>query len=399
MRSSNIELLRIASMFMIILFHFSVHGAWPESGPLASDVAVEMLSFGGKLGVNCFVLITGYFMVRSQLKLASLLRVLLETWFYSFVILFIFLLVDPSLITETKLRKAVLPVVSGEYWFITCYVALMVASPLLNLAWRHLSPAARSRVMAVGFVTLSLLPTASTFNPIGSDLVWFFYIYLLGGWVRERFETQGTNNSAQASNASAFATSSGSSDAETTAVLSRLDPAAFIARWGGGRTAIFSVLFVWASMAVIGYAQRAWGFTLIFPDYFIWQYMVPTFFASVGLLMVFQRLSIPSLKGVNTVAKTTLGIYLIHDNPIMRAWIWPHFAWVYDTGFFGILGLSLAAGVLVFAACSAIDFARITLLEKPFFAWLGSRFGPHIERAQQWLRLKDAEQPETHATE
>ncbi len=69
MRSSNIELLRIASMFMIILFHFSVHGAWPESGPLASDVAVEMLSFGGKLGVNCFVLITGYFMVRSQLKI------------------------------------------------------------------------------------------------------------------------------------------------------------------------------------------------------------------------------------------------------------------------------------------------------------------------------------------
>ncbi|MEE0705889.1 MAG: acyltransferase [Adlercreutzia sp.] len=377
MRSSNIELLRIASMFMIILFHFSVHGAWPESGPLASDVAVEMLSFGGKLGVNCFVLITGYFMVRSQLKLASLLRVLLETWFYSFVILFIFLLVDPSLVTEAKLRKAVLPVVSGEYWFITCYVALMIASPLLNLAWRHLSPTARSRVMAIGFVMLSLLPTVSTFNPIGSDLVWFFYIYLLGGWVRERFEAQ----------------------REGAGAPCRLDPAAFIARWGGGRTAVFSVLFVWASMAVIGSAQRAWGFTLIFPDYFIWQYMVPTFFASVGLLMVFQRLSIPSLKGVNTVAKTTLGIYLIHDNPIMRAWIWPHFAWVYDTGFFGILGLSLAAGVLVFATCSAIDFARITLLEKPLFAWIDRHFGPHIECAQQWLRLKDAEQPETNATE
>lgn len=369
MRSSNIELLRIVSMFMIILFHFSVHGAWPESGPLASDVAVEMLSFGGKLGVNCFVLITGYFMVQSRLKLASLLRVLLETWFYSFTILFIFLLADPSLVTEAKLRKAVLPVISGEYWFITCYLALMVVSPLLNLAWRHLSAPNKSRVMAIGFVMLSLLPTASTFNPIGSDLVWFFYIYLLGGWVRERFEAQRTC-------------------AGAAGAVGRLDPATFIARWGGGRTAILGVLFVWASMAVIGYAQRAWGFDLIFPDYFVWQYMVPTFFASVGLLLAFQRLVIPPLGWVNTVAKTTLGIYLIHDNPIMRAWIWPHFAPVYDLGFFGILGLSLAAGVLVFAVCSAIDFARITLLEKPLFAWLDRRFGPQIERAQQWLRLE-----------
>ena len=63
MRNSNIELLRIVSMVLIAMFHFSVHGAWPENGPLASDTAVEMLSFGGKVGVNCFVLITGYFMV------------------------------------------------------------------------------------------------------------------------------------------------------------------------------------------------------------------------------------------------------------------------------------------------------------------------------------------------
>lgn len=87
MRNANIELLRIVSMVLIVLFHFSVHGTWPEGGPLASDTAVEMLSFGGKLGVNCFVLITGYFMVHGHLKVQSLLRVMLQTWFYSFAIL------------------------------------------------------------------------------------------------------------------------------------------------------------------------------------------------------------------------------------------------------------------------------------------------------------------------
>ena len=385
MRSSNIELLRIVSMFMIILFHFSVHGSWPEGGPLASDVAVEMLSFGGKLGVNCFVLITGYFMVKSRLKLASLLRVVFETWFYSFAILLLFLLVQPDLVTEEKLRKAILPVISGEYWFITCYIALMVISPLLNLAWRHLAPSGKSRVMALGFVIISLLPTVSTFNPLGSDLIWFFYIYLLGGWIHELSDARTTRNEQPSPTPASDPDAGASLDVS---MLSRLDPAAFIARWSAGRTTVAGVLFVWASMAVIGYAQRTWGFSLISPDYFVWQYMAPTFFASVGLLLVFQRLTMPSIPWVNDVAKTTLGIYLIHDNPIMRAWIWPHFAPVYDLGFFGILGLGLLAGVGVFILCSAIDYARITLLEKPLFTWLTRRFSPQIEQATKWLALE-----------
>ena len=129
MRNANIELLRIVSMVLIVLFHFSVHGTWPEGGPLASDTAVEMLSFGGKLGVNCFVLITGYFMVHGHLKVQSLLRVMLQTWFYSFAILAISAIAQPDLVTPERLREAVTPITSGEYWFITCYLALMEVGP------------------------------------------------------------------------------------------------------------------------------------------------------------------------------------------------------------------------------------------------------------------------------
>ena len=105
MRNSNIELLRSVSMVRIVMCHFSVHGAWPEGGPLSSDTAVEMLSFGGKIGVNCFVLITGYFMAHGRLKVQSLLRVVLQTWFYSFAILAIFAVAQPDLITPERLRK------------------------------------------------------------------------------------------------------------------------------------------------------------------------------------------------------------------------------------------------------------------------------------------------------
>ena len=159
MRNANIELLRIVSMVLIVLFHFSVHGTWPEGGPLASDTAVEMLSFGGKLGVNCFVLITGYFMVHGHLKVQSLLRVMLQTWFYSFAILAISAIAQPDLVTPERLREAVTPITSGEYWFITCYLALMVASPFLNVLYRNLGDSGRRSLMVIGFVVLSAIPT------------------------------------------------------------------------------------------------------------------------------------------------------------------------------------------------------------------------------------------------
>ena len=171
MRDSNIELLRIVSMMLIILFHFSVHGPWPADGVLATDVAVGVLAFGGKLGVNCFVLITGYFMTRSSVRMASVARVVLETWFYSWGLLILFAVAQPELVTQARLEKAVLPLVSGEYWFITNFVALMVVSPFLNLLFDRLSRRGKSRLAAIGFVTISVLPTLTTFNPLGSDLL------------------------------------------------------------------------------------------------------------------------------------------------------------------------------------------------------------------------------------
>lgn len=346
MRNSNIELLRIVSMVLIAMFHFSVHGTWPEGGPLASDTAVEMLSFGGKIGVNCFVLITGYFMVHSRLKVQSLLRVVLQTWFYSFAILAIFAIAQPDLVTPDRLRKAVTPITSGEYWFITCYLALMVASPFLNVLYRHLSDSGRRNLMVIGFVVLSAIPTIATYNPIGSDLVWFFYLYLMGGWLRDR---------------------------------------PLWTRRGNACALAAGVLFVWASMAAIGWAQRAFGFDYVLPDYFIWQYMVPTFAASLGLFSLFAEWKMPPIRWVNTAAKGALGVYLIHDNPIMRAWLWPHLAWAYALGPAAILAVGVLSGVAAYAMGATIDLARIRLLERPVMGWVSEKLTQPLEKGNRWL--------------
>ena len=71
-RSSNIELFRILSMLMIVAHHYVVN-----SGLMSCIDAQNVLHFqdyflllfgwGGKTGINCFVLITGYFMCTSAI--------------------------------------------------------------------------------------------------------------------------------------------------------------------------------------------------------------------------------------------------------------------------------------------------------------------------------------------
>ena len=392
MRDSNIELLRIVSMMLIILFHFSVHGPWPADGVLAADVAVGVLAFGGKLGVNCFVLITGYFMTRSSVRVASVARVVLETWFYSWGLLILFAVAQPELVTQARLEKAVLPLVSGEYWFITNFVALMVVSPFLNLLFDRLSRRGKSRLAAIGFVTISVLPTLTTFNPLGSDLLWFFYLYLLGGWIRELMEgAEGADalasalardggDGAAADRDAAWAKTTGASGA-----LAWLDPARLTLRVGGGPMAVAGVLVSWAAIAAICCAQAWFGFDRVNAQYPVWQYMIPTFLASTGMLVAFARLAMAPSRTVNNLAKCALGVYLIHDNPFVRAWLWPHFAAVYALGPAAIIGASLLAAVGVYAFGAAVDSLRIALLEEPLFRWLNSRFGDQLARADHWF--------------
>ena len=65
-RNSNLELLRIFSMFLIVTHHFAIHSGLPlwnfSSSNALNLIWSQWLCLGGKLGVDLFVLISGYFL-------------------------------------------------------------------------------------------------------------------------------------------------------------------------------------------------------------------------------------------------------------------------------------------------------------------------------------------------
>ena len=58
-RNSYFELLRILSMALIVMHHYSVHGGFDFMSPFSLRLYfVQCLAMGGKLGVNVFVLVS-----------------------------------------------------------------------------------------------------------------------------------------------------------------------------------------------------------------------------------------------------------------------------------------------------------------------------------------------------
>lgn len=72
-------------------------------------------------------------------------------------------------------------------------------------------------------------------------------------------------------------------------------------------------------------------------------------------------------KIINTISSATFGVYLIHDNPIMRSFLW-HTLFknaTFSNNYF-LIPYSLAVILIVFFGCTIIELFRIHLFEKYF---------------------------------
>lgn len=134
-RESSFELLRIISMFMVLILHadFQALGAPTYtdivSTPFSSVIKVffEMASV---VAVNVFVLISGYFGIHPSIN--GFKKFIFQCLFYSIGIYVIMTLLG---LYEFSLKGIVncLALKAGtSYWFILSYVCLYLFSPVLN---------------------------------------------------------------------------------------------------------------------------------------------------------------------------------------------------------------------------------------------------------------------------
>jgi len=142
-RESGLELFRIITMLLIVAHHYVVNSGITAYLSLAptSFKSLFFYSIGafGKIGINCFVLITGYFMCSSKITLKKFLKLFLEVMFYKIIITLIFVVCQPGQWSFKSIVKAVLPITSIGNNFTGCYLIFFLFIPFLNILVKGLN--------------------------------------------------------------------------------------------------------------------------------------------------------------------------------------------------------------------------------------------------------------------
>src|SRR5699024_3321610 len=132
----------------------------------------------GAAAAVCFFIITGYFSVKKESfkskekkSISKFVNVWTQTFFYSSIIgIILFFTKKVGLVS---LLKSFLPLTLSEYWFVTCYLLLMIFSPYLDLIGDKLSNRRFLRLLII----LSLLQIPALLK---NAIVNQFFLALLG---------------------------------------------------------------------------------------------------------------------------------------------------------------------------------------------------------------------------
>ncbi len=190
-RDTNFELLRIISMIMVIILHFNNFGGILNNVSPNSKTyfLVNFLEYACIIAVNLYVMISGYYMIKSKMKIKKIIQLELEVIFYSVFIYLAVVLCKQEIFSVKKLIKSFFPILTNQYWFMTAYMGLYILSPFVNKLVNNLSKKEYTVLLLILTVLFSIIksiyPYNNTFEANGGyGLTWFIYLYLLAGYIR-----------------------------------------------------------------------------------------------------------------------------------------------------------------------------------------------------------------------
>lgn len=188
-RSSNIELFRILSMLMIVAHHYVVN-----SGLMSCIDAQNVLHFqdyflllfgwGGKTGINCFVLITGYFMCTSAITKKKFFKLLGERYFYAVAIWCLFFFTGYEAFSVKGFLKMMFPFFTVADNFTSCFLLFYLLIPFLNKLIHALTEKEHFMLMAWCIGVYVFLPSFAKANVVFNYITWFSILYVIASYIR-----------------------------------------------------------------------------------------------------------------------------------------------------------------------------------------------------------------------
>lgn len=330
-RSSNLEFYRIICMLMIVAHHYVVNSGLSKGIMLDNPTSCNSLFFWifgmwGKTGINCFLMITGYFMCRSHITLRKFLKLMLQICFYNVIIYFIFLLCGMESVTPLRLIKLVMPIWGVSTSFVGCFILFWLTIPFWNILVNHMTKRQHQLLLSLLLLFYSILPLIPTFPVDFNYVSWFGVIYLIASYIR-------------------------------------LYPHPVFQKthlWG--LASIASVLMAIASVYVMfRFKGEHHHFFVSDSNKFL------AVAVAVSTFLWMKNINISYSKWINTIGAASFGVLLIHANSdAMRQWLWKDTidcVGHYDADFYWLYAIGCV--LIIYAVCTIIDIIRIKTIETP----------------------------------
>ena len=186
----GISINKVCAIIMISMLHFIGHGGALASSDLAISTVGYIIKSFCIIGVNLFLLSSGYLLCNREFKRGRIISIWLETIIYSWVIYFVMIIFSGKPSTAITI-KSLLPVISIEYWYVTGYIILLFFSTFLNSSINNIGKRWAYRTIFVGLIVFCLLRMAFPQKGLlelggmqGYGLIWMMFMYFIGGVLR-----------------------------------------------------------------------------------------------------------------------------------------------------------------------------------------------------------------------
>lgn len=326
-REGSLDLLRIVSMFMIVVIHSQTFGIFHYGSPTGFNLfLLYLIRSLFIVASNCYVLISGYFLVKKAYKRKKIAFFIVEVSLYSVFIYLGLVIVGAIPFSISELFHSFFVLFYGNYWFASLYLILYLLSPFLTSFLRQLS---KKKFQQLLFVTLLIFSFWATFSglPIlgmneGYSIGTFILLYFIGAYI-QLYD--------------------------------------FPVSWTKGW-----YLFHYLN---ISFGIALYLFLIGYEDWILYYHSPLILLSSVFLFLFFKNSNL-HIKGLSKIVPFIFGIYLIHENTFVRTLLWEQWIPVQDYlthPVVNIFLLGICLGVFFVCLIFSILFHSIIVKIKTFF--------------------------------
>lgn len=315
-RQSNFEVLRIIAMFLVLMVHanyMSIHAPTAEeiSNHLLSSITRAALESISLLGVNIFVMISGWFSINATVK--GLSGLLFQVFYFGIGILLFLSLIGQGQFSLGCIYQILLLHKSG--WFVMSYLILYLLAPVLNKFSEYASKKEFTTMLVTYFAMLIIWGCLDWSEEIGMgySALSMVGIYLLARYARKHIDI-------------------------------KFGGRLFFACW-----ILNTVLYLIVLKYNIPIVVKSYDNPLVILGAF-------------GLFYYFRNRNINTSKTINYIARSTFAVYLLHIYPDVLYWFCGVCNELYTTSSGMVCLIKMAAFLLGIYALSIIFDAPRRLL-------------------------------------